>query len=427
MVAIITTGYSIRRTFLYNENKVTEGVAECLMAANFPMDLPDMTQGQRLNMLLKTADLNPDVKRNNVHITLNFAPGESFSEEKLCAIASEYMERIGFGEQPFLVYKHNDAGHPHIHISTVKIRPDGSKIDMQNIGKLLSEPARIELEKKYGLIKAEDHKKDILSINPVDAKKVLYGKIDTKRAIGNVLAEVLANFKFTSLPELNAVLNLYNIHADRGEEGSRLYWHNGLQYRVLDADGDPVGTPIKASLFYNRPTLKNIEKLFVKNDVARQQYKKRLQTSISFMLKSKLPKSLQELKELLHREGIRLIPRLNKEGIIYGITYVDLKAKCVFNGSALGKQFSAKALLESIHLAIDKGIPRAIISTHKSTSMPSTSYSQLQNLDRGFETNQQSFNNEKSLLEMLTQYEFAASSVPYEWRRKKRKKKRKIS
>lgn len=209
MVAIITTGYSIRRTFLYNENKVSEGVAECLMAANYPMELPDVTQGQRLNMLLKTADLNPDVKRNNVHITLNFAPGESFSDDKLRAIASEYMERIGFGEQPFLVYKHNDAGHPHLHISTVKIRPDGSKIDMQNIGKLKSEPARIELEKKYGLIKAEDHKKDLTSIKPVDARKVMYGKIDTKRAIGNVLAEVLSKFKFTSLPELNAVLNLY--------------------------------------------------------------------------------------------------------------------------------------------------------------------------------------------------------------------------
>ena len=198
-----------------------------------------------------------------------------------------------------------------------------------------------------------------------------YGKIYTKRAIGNVLAEVLANFKFTSLPELNAVLNLYNVHAERGEEGSRLYRFNGLQYRVLDADGETVGTPIKASLFHDRPTLKNLEKLFVKNDVARQQYKKRLQTSISFMLKSKRPKSLQELKALLHREGIRLIPRLNKDGIIYGITYVDLKTKCVFNGSALGKQFSAKALLESIHLATDKGIPGAIISPHKSIATTS--------------------------------------------------------
>ncbi|WP_313491883.1 relaxase/mobilization nuclease domain-containing protein [Sphingobacterium multivorum] len=426
MVAIITTGYSIRRTFLYNENKVTEGVAECLMAANFPMELPDMTQGQRLNMLLKTADLNPDVKRNNVHITLNFAPGESFSEEKLCAIAGEYMERIGFGEQPYLVYKHNDAGHPHIHIATVKIRPDGSKIDMQNIGKLLSQPARIELEQKYGLVKAEDHKKDLVSIKPVDARKVMYGKIDTKRAIGNVLAEVLGKFKFTSLPELNAVLNLYNVHAERGAEGSRIYRHNGLQYRVLDADGDPVGTPIKASLFHDRPTLKNLEKLYVRNDVARQQYKKRLQTNISFILKSKQPGSLQKLKELLHKEDIRLIPRLSKEGIIHGITYVDLKTKCVFNGSALGKKYSAKAILESIHLKTGSVNTGAIISAQKPTSTIPKSITRPEN-SVGHNTPQQDYTNEKSIMELLTQYEFAASSVPYEWRKKKRKRKRRIS
>lgn len=426
MVAIITTGYSIRRTFLYNENKVSEGVAKCLMAANYPIELMDMTQSQMLNMLLKTADLNPDVKRNNVHITLNFAPGELFSEEKLLAIASEYMERIGFGEQPYLVYKHNDAGHPHLHISTVKIRPDGSKIDMQNIGKLLSEPARIKLEQKYGLVKAEDHKKDLVSIKPVDAKKVIYGKIDTKRAIGNVLAEVLGKFKFTSLPELNAVLNLYNVHAERGAEGSRLYRHNGLQYRVLDSVGEPVGTPIKASLFHDCPTLKNLEKLFVRNDVARQQYKKRLQTNILFILKSKQPRSLQELKELLHKEDIRLIPRLSKEGIIHGITYVDLKTKCVFNGSALGKKYSAKAILESIHLKTEAGNPRAIISAHKPTATLSRSFIGQEN-SNGQNTQQQDYTNEKSIMELLTQYEFAASSVPYEWRKKKRKRNRRIS
>ncbi|OJV50960.1 MAG: hypothetical protein BGO31_10865 [Bacteroidetes bacterium 43-16] len=426
MVAIIKPGKSLRRAFQYNENKIGEGVAKLLSMENFPFGVESHTY-LRLKMLEKVAALRPDVAVNSVHISLNFSPDEQLSNEKMESIARDYMERIGFGDQPYLIYRHNDAGHDHCHIVTTNVTLNADRISLHHLGILKSEPARIELEKKYGLVKAEDHKKDLFSLKPVDAKKVRYGKIYTKRAIGNVLAEVLANFKFTSLPELNAVLNLYNVHAERGEEGSRLYRFNGLQYRVLDADGETVGTPIKASLFHDRPTLKNLEKLFVKNDVARQQYKKRLQTSISFMLKSKRPKSLQELKALLHREGIRLIPRLNKDGIIYGITYVDLKTKCVFNGSALGKQFSAKALLESIHLATDKGIPGAIISPHKSIATTSKPYSQPDKLNRGFDTNQQNFNNEKSLLELLTQYEFAASSVPYEWRKKKRKKKRKIS
>ena len=426
MVAIIKQGKSLRRAFQYNENKLKEGDATLLATENFPFNISAENGYMGLKMLEKVAELKQDVQVNSVHISLNFSPEEKFSDEKMKLIAKEYMEKIGFGDQPYLVYRHHDSGHEHCHIVTTNITLDAQRISLHNIGKLKSEPARIELEKKYGLAKAEDHRKDLVSMKPVDARKVMYGKIDTKRAIGNVLAEILNKFKFTSLPELNAVLNLYNVHAERGTEGSRLYQHNGLQYRVLDADGDPVGAPIKASLFHDRPTLKNLEKLFIRNDVARQQYKKRLQTNISFILKSKRPASLQELKDLLHREGIRLVPRLNKEGVIYGVTYIDLKTKCIFNGSALGKQFSAKGLLETIHLKTGTDNSGAIISAQKPTSALSKFFSGTENSDAR-NTNRQEYTNEKSIMELLTQYEFAASSVPYEWRKKKRKRKRKIS
>ena len=69
------------------------------------------------------------------------------------------MERIGFGNQPYLVYQHHDAGHPHIHIVSIKVREDGSRVDTQNIGRNQSEKARKEIEKEFGLLKAEDSKR----------------------------------------------------------------------------------------------------------------------------------------------------------------------------------------------------------------------------------------------------------------------------
>ncbi|WP_336834728.1 hypothetical protein [Sphingobacterium siyangense] len=128
----------------------------------------------------------------------------------------------------------------------------------------------------------------------------------------------------------------------------------------------------------------------------------------------------------MHKEDIRLIPRLSKEGIIHGITYVDLKTKCVFNGSALGKKYSAKAILESIHLKTGSVNTGAIISAQKPTSTIPKSITRPEN-SVGHNTPQQDYTNEKSIMELLTQYEFAASSVPYEWRKKKRKRKRRIS
>ena len=58
------------------------------------------------------------------------------------------------------------------------------------------------------------------------------------------------------MPELNAVLQQYNVIADRGSENSRVYQNHGLIYRILDENGNKVGVPIKASDFYNKPTLK---------------------------------------------------------------------------------------------------------------------------------------------------------------------------
>ncbi len=56
------------------------------------------------------------------------------------------MSKIGFGDQPYLVYQHFDARHPHIHIVTTNIKSDGSRIKTHNIGRNQSERARREIE-----------------------------------------------------------------------------------------------------------------------------------------------------------------------------------------------------------------------------------------------------------------------------------------
>ncbi len=136
MVAVIKTGHSINRILNYNENKVKEGVAQCIAALNYPMDVENLSFNHKLNRLLNQASLNENVTRNSVHISINFDPSEKhFSRDILKDIAETYMRKTGFGEQPFLVYQHHDAGHPHLHIVTLKVRSDGSRIDTQNIGR----------------------------------------------------------------------------------------------------------------------------------------------------------------------------------------------------------------------------------------------------------------------------------------------------
>lgn len=345
MVTVIKTGASLSGVFHYNERKVSAGVAECIMAANYTWELDFLTLSDKLDRLLHQAALNENVARKSVHISLNFDPSEKLSLDSLRQIAETYMQKIGFGEQPYLVYQHHDAGHPHLHIVSIKVRADGSRIDMHNIGRNQSEKARKEIEQDFGLVKASAKSKSQSNeIIPVQVAQ--YGRTETKKAIAGVLNTVLKSYRYTSLPELNAVLRLYNVTADPGSERSRVHQHNGLSYSILDKDGKKIGVPIKASDFPNKPTLAYLEERFKQNDAARQPHKARVRNAIDLALLKQPGHSLHSLIAALEKEGIYTAKRENAAGMVYGLTYVDHKTRCVFNGSDLGKPYSAKGLQE---------------------------------------------------------------------------------
>jgi hypothetical protein len=345
MVARITTPYTIQKALNYNEQKIQKGEAELLHAANFLKDAEQLNFYDKLKRFTDLINLNERAKTNTLHISLNFHNSDMLSKEKITEIADEYMNKIGFGEQPYLVYQHFDSGHTHLHVVTTNIQADGKRIDTFNIGRNQSTKARIELEQKYKLVQALGRKITDEEIRPA-SQKIHYGKSETKRAISNVLAYVLNHYKYSSLAELNAVLKLYNVVADRGSENSRIYKNNGLVYRVLDEKGNKIGVPIKASLIYNNPGLKFLEQKFQQNEAAKQQHKQHIKTAINMVLMRKSNPSITVFADALSKEQISVVLRQNKEGFVYGITYIDHKNRCVFNGSDLGKNYSAKGLLE---------------------------------------------------------------------------------
>ena len=135
----------IAKTLQYNEEKLTQGTAECILAANFLKDVSRLTPQDKLHCFQRRMALNERVTTNQ-HITLNFDPLDKLSNEQMQQIAKRYMKEIGFERQPYLVYRHYDAGHPHCHIVTTHVRPDGSPIEQYNIGRNQSEKARLSIE-----------------------------------------------------------------------------------------------------------------------------------------------------------------------------------------------------------------------------------------------------------------------------------------
>lgn len=422
----------MHRIFNYNENKVKEGAAHCIGAENYPLEADEMSLNSKLNYLLKRIQLNENVKRNSLHISLNFDPSEiGLPREKLMEIAATYMHKIGFGEQPFLVYQHHDAGHPHIHLVTTNIRADGSRIDLHHLAIHKSEPARKEIEKEFGLVPAQGrNEKPAYQLEPIPMAAINYGKIQSKKALSNILRGVLDTYKYASLPELNAVLRQYNVLADRGAENSRIFKGGGLVYRILDKDGKPIGVPIKASDFYNKPTLKYLDEKFGRNDRSRIPFKARVKNAVDKALLDSRHLSVEMLAALLERQGIHMALRRNETGILYGITYVDHQTRCVFNGSALGKQYSAKALQER---CLTTGVSVQDLPAHPIQKQVGQ---QLQGKPRAaaardaeiFSPPAYALSKEGSILEELIQPEQVNEYLPHELRKdKKRRKKRNLN
>ncbi len=343
------TGKSIRGILHYNENKVTKGEAILILANGFAGNIDQMSFAQKLQRFMHLTSLKPSVKTNALHITLNFDASEKLENNTMQQIALAYMERIGFGEQPFLVYRHNDVAHQHLHIATTSIQRDGKIIDLHNIGRDLSEPARKSIEQEFNLVVAERKTyKPKPAIRPADPEKIEYGRLPTKRAISNIVHAVMDTYRFTSLAEFNAVLKQFNVTADRGKEENEMFHKKGLIYFLLDKSGNKIGVPIKASAFYGKPTLRNLEKKFERNADKRKPFRQNLISRIDLVINKYDVITKNTLVAELQKNGTALVFRQNEKDLIYGVTFIDHINKTVFNGSDLGKAYSAKSLTQRL-------------------------------------------------------------------------------
>jgi hypothetical protein len=347
MVCKIRSGKSIRGALNYNENKVNAGVAECIGAVNFIAAPKQLNFHDKLLRFEDLIEKNTRAKTNTVHISLNFDMSEKLNPNKLIDIASTYMNKIGFGDQPYLVYQHHDAAHPHLHIVTTNIQENGKRISIHNLGRNESEKARKEIETQYDLIKAESQPKRIDLAMP-RIEKVVYGKTETKKCINKIVSGVTQFYKYTSLAEFNAILRQYNVVADRGKEGMRIYENNGLVYCILGDKGNKIGVPIKASALLGKPTLKTLRAQFKLNKILRQPHKEKITKVIDSFFHVAQRQTRKDFCDYMNLQEISAMFWENKDGRVYGLTLIDNKKGIVFNGSALGKGYSAQALIKRL-------------------------------------------------------------------------------
>ena len=361
------SGKDIKGALNYNELKVREGNATLIQASGFIQDAHKMNFYDKLNRFVDLNNRNIRTKTNTLHISLNFDPSEKLDENTLNSIASTYMDKIGFGDQPYLVYEHKDAAHQHIHIVSTIIQENGKRIPIHYLGKNESEKARKEIEFEFGLVKADTKKQtEAQIIQPIDVEKAIYGKSLTRRSISNIVRMVTRSYKYTSLHELNAILRQFNVTADRGTERSKMFEKKGLIYNLIDKKGKRIGIPVKASAIYSKPTLTFLEKQFKLNEALRKPFREPLKKIIDNVLLSPRIQNRHQFAAALENTGTTVVFRTNAEGRTYGVTFVNHLNKVVFNGSALGKSYSASGILERLSVNEETVTPfKPILSVDK--------------------------------------------------------------
>jgi hypothetical protein len=361
MFAYVDSSHRPRLTLDYNEHKLTQGKALFIAAFNYWEDQDKLQWSQKLERLQERSLLNERVHKNTAHMTLNFHPQDQLSDRDMKLIAARYLKDIGFADQPALVYRHLDAGHPHLHIVASNIRHDGTRISNDLRSPYHLKQVCQQLEKTHHLTPVRELTPEAQRLRQTPEKHVQrlqYGQGATRTGIENVLGHVLERYAYTSVDHLNAILSRYNVMADRGSEQSRLHQHRGLYYRMLDDEGKRIGAPIKASAFDSRPTLDYLERKFEINQVQVQKkdHQQRITSNVEWhMLKQKEGDPLEKLVNNLQRERILVVmnaPRSrhtqSQDG--HGFYYIDFERSTIYRDTDLGERYTAQSIFQRLKL-----------------------------------------------------------------------------
>ena len=335
MIAKISSTENLGGVLGYNFKKVEKGEASILLATELYQDKDGCyTMEEVFADMEALIPKKCRTKKTVFHCSLNPHPDEKLSDETLMQIAKEYMEALGYGKQPYIVFKHSDIAREHIHIVSLRVDSNRRKINDKFEGKR-SKLITDALERKYGLIPSSK-----VSEQAAETPKVDIGKGNIKEQVASVVHTVLKHYRFCSLGELNAILSAYNLTIEEIKTEFRGKKYDGLIYVPTDGKGGKISTPINASDIGRGVGYTAVQNRMQKSKQAIKPLISVIRYRVLQTMRTS-PKTEEELRQRLEEQGLRAVIRKNESGRIYGITFIDDKVGVVLNGSRLGKGYAA--------------------------------------------------------------------------------------
>ena len=341
MIAKISSTENLGGALGYNFKKVQHNEAAVLCVNELRKGFDGTFQMDKvLADMQKAIPEQCRTKKTVFHCSLNPHPDEKLSDERLTQIAKEYMEALGYGNQPYIVFKHNDIAREHIHIVSLRVDFDGNKINDKFEGRR-SKKLTNALEKKYNLIPSSKVSERTTTETP--KVNVVQGNI--KEQVANTVRSAMKHYTFCSLGELNAVLRKYNLAVEEVKTEYRGKQYDGLVYVPTDDKGNKVSTPIHASDIGRGVGYTAVQNKMLKSKQMVKPLIPTVRRKVLEVMRTS-PHTEERLRQRLEKQGLQVVIRKNDNGRIYGITFIDDEKGIALNGSRLGKGYAANKFNE---------------------------------------------------------------------------------
>lgn len=265
-------------------------------------------------------------EKMSFHATVSPSVTDKIPPEKIPEFIREYMEKMGYGKQPYIVYRHDDTGRIHYHIVSVRVDENGRKIpDFQE--RRRSQQALKELAEKYGYDvgkKAEAGKKE-KTPNPYNGFKPEEG--DYGRQIEHI-ADLAMTYHFKKSEHFDLIMKSLNVRVVHLKDGT-------VGFLGLDPKtGKPCTSLIKDEGI-RFPSLDDISRRAAEcKGKIRNREKERARNVTNFAL-SKCKTELH-FRRTMAKSGIYVQLRRNVNGGVYSVSLVDHITKSVFRANELG-------------------------------------------------------------------------------------------
>ena len=297
----------------YNDKKVEKGTGELMLMKNFPSFINENSSQEEVRNYLKSISKNEKVKKPQFHAVIS-TKFQQHSKEELTKVAEDFMQEMGYGNQPFIVVFHNDTENNHVHIVSTRVDKSTRKKLNDSYERLKAQKALADtLEKRYGISSEEK-------------------------------LEKLLNYQISSLKQLEILLerNGFKLTKNTNDENALGILKNGVREKTIygnqlifsNPKNDNRGKQIKAILnkykeVYSNKVFKVEDRRYLEKMLPEEKQKENWKPKIEF--ESELQKKLREVF------GIDVVFHHKDELHPFGYTLIDHKTETIYKGSEILK------------------------------------------------------------------------------------------